>query len=290
MLTHLLLAGSSIVLAACATPTSSVQPATSQRVELSVRSAIHFRDRSRRPLFERARWERTPSQERLDAIYRDLPRGLFGQFDCEVAADRSLRDCRSDRMDTPPDPGAEPILLELTREFRLAADSPPPADISYVSLGLWLRKGDEQAVCPSNFCVLHRAPPPPPPPARDAPDDPNPHISQALEAEIVFRDGSRAPFHERAEWADLPSPDALLTAYSGGAISGDASGMVTCLVGRERRLESCRLDNVDPSDRGFEPLLLQTAHSLTIQAPSTLLDQIREIRLMIRFSQGLGPD
>jgi hypothetical protein len=157
----------------CAAPSKSARPPSlgpPQHVAMDEFAWVVFKDRSLNPSFVQAQWDATPSQQLLDSVYETLPRGVVGDVECGLAADRRLHGCRI--ADPSLSREAEPIVLRLASEFRLSAEGPAPEEVDYVILSLRLRRGSDPVPCSAAFCSHVPPPPPPPPPPKADPSGP----------------------------------------------------------------------------------------------------------------------
>jgi hypothetical protein len=241
------------------------------RVDLDVAGRVRLIDQTRRPS-EEARWSRTPSQELLERVYREVPGGIYGSLHCSVTSQRSLRGCRFVEMDNPPDPRGHPILLRLIREFRLADYLPRTENIDYVSLHLRLSE------------YMPPPPPPPPPPPGSPHYDPDRFITQAISAAVRLRNGRSIELQQLEDW----DGSIVQEAYLSRRVAGGAVGRLSCNATRERQLENCRIDFVNPPNRGFEPLLIRLAETLRLYGNAPDADRISEVILCVHLEHGRG--
>lgn len=160
IITLMFLAGTAIFGVITGPAVGKQKSTVDQKIILRVRATIFFKDAKKR--FVTAIWDHEPGQVMLNKAYRVVPRGIYGGLSCAVSRKRTLIDCRPVGMDDPPDPRAIPSLLALSKSFRLAGSSPQSAEIDWISLDMWLTRGDRPGYCPSLFCTFT-----PPPPLQD---------------------------------------------------------------------------------------------------------------------------
>ena len=136
------------------------------KVELDLLPSVHFQKGTKRePPFIEPQWSRVPSQELIQRIF---PTGhvdaAYAELTCSLAEERSLENCRIDRID-PPTEEFQSAFLRLAEEYRLAGTFPTSEEVWRVSMIMRLRNDDAGMEACGIFCIPTPHPPPPPPPS-----------------------------------------------------------------------------------------------------------------------------
>lgn len=156
-------------LPACVAPSRAAERAADYEPKLDLHAIVFLKKGVGASAFERAKWSHSPNDALVASAFPPGERKSgYADFDCRLAADRSLAECSINALE-PNNELFRNAFLQLIREYRLSGPPPEPDEVSHVNMMMRLHRGFAPSEPCGPFCIPMPAPPPPPPPQEDQP-------------------------------------------------------------------------------------------------------------------------